>query len=274
MTPSRVSVVMSVYNGERYLAEAIESILGQTFTDFEFIIINDGSTDGTAGILRSYDDPRLRIVEQTNIGLTRSLNRGISLARGEYIARMDDDDVALPERLTQHVAFLDTHPRVGVVGSACRVIDELNGREWVYRVPLSDEQLRRHLIRGNPFVHTSVTMRKSVLQAVGGYNEDYPYLQDYELWVRLAGRTRLANLPDVLVVHRHHWGTVSTTRSTELLRLWLRMRIRYEAFRRLDCPFYYALYILQPILFTLVELRPKIATYLKGNPGAKTNPIG
>jgi len=265
---------MSVYNGERYLSEAVESILNQAFTDFEFIIINDGSTDSTADILRAYDDPRLRIIEQANVGLTRSLNRGIALARGEYIARMDDDDISLPERLTRQVAFLDIHPNIGVVGTSCRIVDELNNREWEQRVPLSDEELHRHLIRGNPFVHTSVVMRKSVLRAVGGYNEAYPYSQDYELWVRLATHTRLANLPEVLVVRRYHWGTVSTTRKTELLRLWLRMRIRYEAFRRLDYPFYYVFYIFQPILFTMVEIRPKLAAYLKGDSGEGKNPIG
>jgi hypothetical protein len=187
---------------------------------------------------------------------------------------MDDDDLSLPERLARQVAFLDNHPKIGVVGTACRIIDELNGREWEHQAPLSDGQLRRHLIRGNPFVHTSVMMRKSIVQAVEGYNEAYPYSQDYELWVRLAGHTRLANLPEVLVVRRYHWGTVSTTRNTELLRLWLRMRIRYEAFRRLDYSFYYVFYILQPILFTLVEIRPKLAAYLKGSASERTGLVG
>ena len=257
---------MSVYNGERYLVEAIESILNQTFTDFEFIIINDGSTDGTADILRSYKDRRIRIFEQSNIGLTRSLNRGVALARGEYIARMDHDDLSMPERFARQVAFLDAHPEVGVVGTACLVYNEVRGIEWKYAVATSDDECRRDLIKGNQFVHTSVMMRKSVLQAVGAYNEAYRYLQDYELWVRLAGRTRLANLPEVLVVRRYHWGAVSTTRSTELVRLWLRMRIRYQAFRRLDYPFYYVFYVFHPILLSLLELRHKLARYLRRQP--------
>lgn len=273
MPPPTVSVNLTVYNGEQYLTQAIDSILNQTFDDFEFIIINDGSTDGTGDILAGYDDPHLRIVTQANQGIPRSRNRAGNLSRGRYIAVMDGDDVSFPTRLERQVAFLDTHHKVGVVGSACRVVDELNRREWEQWVPLSDEELRRALIRGNPFVHTSVMMRKSVLRAVGGYNEAYPYLLDYELWVRLATHTRLANLPEVLVMHRHHWGTVSTTRDTELLRLWLRMRIRYEAFRRLDYPFYYVFYIFQPILFTLVEIRPKLAAYLKGDSGERKNPI-
>lgn len=253
---------MSVYNGEEYLAEAIESILNQTYVDFEFIIINDGSTDAAAEIIHSYDDPRIRSREQSNIGLTPSLNRGIALARGEYMARMDDDDLSLPERLARQVAFLGAHPEVGVLGTSCRIVDELNDREWEHQVPVSDEELRRHLVRGNPFVHTSVMVRMSALEAVGGYDEAFPYSQDYELWVRLAGCTRLANLPEALVVRRLHWGAVSMTRSTELLRLWLRIRIRYRAYRSLDYPLYCILYVLQPILFTLAELRPKLARYL------------
>jgi glycosyltransferase involved in cell wall biosynthesis len=263
MRSPTVSVLMSVYNGERYLAEAVESILNQTFTDFEFVIINDGSIDGTAEILHSYQDPRIRIIEQSNIGLTRSLNRGIALAHGGYIARMDDDDLSLPERLERQVAFLDAHSEVGVVGTTCRIVDELNNREWEQPVPLADEQLRRHLVRGNPFVHSSVMMRASAVRAVDGYNEAYPYSQDFELWVRMASHTRLANLSEVLVVRRYHWGTVSTTRNTELQRLWLRMRIRYKAFRSLSYPFYYILYVFQPILFTLIELRPKLEEYAK-----------
>jgi len=274
MTHPRVSVLMSVYNGELYLTEAIDSILGQTFTDFEFIIINDGSTDRTGSILRGYTDARIQVFEQTNMGLTRSLNRGISLARGEYVARMDADDISMPERLVKQVAFLDAHPEIGVLGTACRIVDEVSHREWEMHPPLSDKQIRRHLIRGNPFVHSSVMMRKSVFQAIGGYDEAYPYVQDYELWIRMALHTRLANLPDILHMRRFHWGAVSTTRRTELLRLWLRIRIRYEAFRRLDYPWYCVFYILQPLLFTLVELRPKIGVYLQGNLDAEQLQVG
>jgi len=263
-----------VYNGEQFLAQAIDSILNQTFTDFELIVINDGSTDGTDEVLTSYHDSRLRIYTQDNQGIPRSRNRALSLSRGDYIAVMDADDISLPDRLERQVDFLNTHLEIGVLGTACRFVDKLNRRVWNHRPPLSDEEIRRHLIRGSPFIHTSVTMRKSVLEAVGGYNEDYPYILDYELFVRLAQVTRLANLPGVLVVYRYHWGTVSTTRNTELLRLWLRMRIRYEAFRRLDYPFYYVFYILQPILFTLVEIRPKLAAYLKGSASERTGLVG
>jgi len=259
----RVNVVMSTFNGEHYIEQAVESILHQTFADFELIIVDDGSTDRTAEILSSYDDPRLRVIRQANAGLTASLNHGIASAQGEYIARMDDDDIATPERLSKQVAFLDAHPSIGVIGTAYRIIDEISGREWEPKVPTSDHEVRRHLIRGNPFAHSSVMLRKAVLLAAGGYDESYPHIQDYELWVRLAQQTRLVNLPEVLTIHRFHWGTVSTNRETEALRLWLRMRIRYRAFRSLNYPFYYFPYVFQPILLTLLELRPKLAGYLR-----------
>ncbi|MGC9350198.1 MAG: glycosyltransferase [Anaerolineae bacterium] len=269
MTPC-VSVNMSVYNGEQYVAEAVDSILNQTFSDFELIVVDDGSTDRTGEILGSYKAPRLHVLTQSNRGIPRSRNRALESSQGRYIAVMDSDDVSLPTRLERQVAFLEEHREIGVLGSACLVSDEVTGEDRELVLPLSDEKLRGHLIRGNPFVHSSVMMRKSVLQEVGGYNESFPYILDYELWVRLAAHTQFANLPEVLVIRRFHWGSVSTTKRTELLRLWLRMRVRFEAFRRLDYPWYYAVYILQPLLFTVAELRPKLATYLRGEADAKT----
>lgn len=258
-----VSVNMCVYNDEKYLAQAIDSVLAQTFTDFEFVIVNDGSIDGTGDILASYDDPRLRIITQPNQGISRARNRALELSRGRYIAVMDADDVSLADRLERQVAFLDTHPDVGVLGTAARFVDEFENREWEYWPPISDEELRHHLIQGNPFIHTSVMMRRSVLEALGGYNEDYAYIVDYELFVRSASRTHLANLPEILVLRRYYLGSVSTTRRTELLRLWLRMRVRYKAFRSLNYPLFYIWYVFQPILFAPIELRPKLAEYLK-----------
>ena len=266
MKSPTVSVLMSVYNGERYLTEAVDSILGQTFADFEFIIINDGSTDSTADILRSYKDSRIRIFEQSNIGLTPSLNRGIALAQGEYIARMDDDDISMPDRLAREADFLDAHPEVGVVGTGCLIRDEIKGAEREHSVPISDQELRCSLVKGNPFIHSSVMMRKSVLEAVGGYDESYLFAQDYALWVQLAVQTQMANLPEVLVIHREHRESVSVGRRADWhivwRSVWVRMGFRYKAFQSLDCPFYHVLYVLQPILFTFIEMWPDFVAQL------------
>jgi glycosyltransferase involved in cell wall biosynthesis len=267
MADPRVTVLMSVYNGEQYLAEAVNSLLDQTFTDFEFVVIDDGSTDGTRDMLRCYTDPRIRVFEQSNIGLTRSLNRGISLARGQYIARMDHDDLSMPDRLARQVSFLDAYPEVGIVGTACRIRDEIKGLEWEPPVHTSDEELRRNLVRGNPFIHTSVMMRKALLDMAGGYDESYSFAQDYALWIQLAPHTKMANLPEVLVVHREHWGTVTAARTTRWgmvwRSVWVRMGLRYRAFRSQKYPPHYILYVAQPILYTLVEIRAGLAARVR-----------
>ena len=203
-TPT-VSVIMSVYNGEKYLREAVDSILRQSIREFEFIILNDGSTDSTWAILQSYKDPSLVLLNnEENIGLARSLNKGLAKARGKYIARIDADDISLPERLERQVGYLDVHPEVGLLGTASRVLDEETGNESTVSPPLQDNILRSVLGRRNPFHHSSVMMPRRVLEEEGGYKESYRVGIDYELWVRIACSNELANLPDVLATRRVH----------------------------------------------------------------------
>jgi len=201
----KVSVVMSVYNGEKYLREAIDSILAQTFEDFEFIIINDGSTDGTANILKEFPDPRIRIFENAkNEGLTRSLIRGCKEAPGKYIARMDADDISYPDRFQKQVEFLNARPEVGLVGSAWYYIDPQGNTFGEISFPLEHESILEDVGTFNPFIHGSVMFRAAVYNEVGGYREFFQQTQDYDLWLRFAKKTRIANLPDFLYMHRHH----------------------------------------------------------------------
>lgn len=202
-----VSVVMPVYNGEKYLAEAVESILNQTFRDFEFIIIDDGSTDGTAQILEQYGrgDSRIRICHQENAGVVAACNRGIGLARGKYIARMDADDIALRHRFQAQVGFLESNPDVALVGSAISFIDaEGRGHGQIMRYPTSDSAIRRILYYGNCFAHPSIMMRRQAVSAVGGYRECCSPAEDYDLWLRLAERFKVANLAEPLLLYRIH----------------------------------------------------------------------
>jgi hypothetical protein len=218
MTQPKVSVLMSVYNGERYLREAVESILNQTSTDFEFIIVDDGSTDSTQSILESYDDPRLLLARnQENIGLTRSLNKGLALAQGEYVARMDADDIAMPYRFEKQIAFLEKHSETGILGSNGRLIDA-NGRErGLYQLPPSDLQIRWRFLLANPFLHPTVMIRRNVLAQNGLiYDEAFQATQDYELWTRILKYTRGANLSELLIQYRLHHGVTSTHRETQL----------------------------------------------------------
>jgi glycosyltransferase involved in cell wall biosynthesis len=199
-----VSVVLSVRNGGSDLPKALGTILKQTFSDFELIAINNGSTDGTREFLDQLTDPRVRVYHQEDQGLAAALNRGISLARGRYIARQDHDDWALPTRIAQQVAFLDANPHHALVGTRAEIWvgDSPTGR--FHDHPTEDEELRFALLSNNYMVHSSVMMRKAALDEVGGYTTD-PSRQppeDYELWSRIAHRFRIANLPERLTIYR------------------------------------------------------------------------
>lgn len=199
-----VSVVLSVKNGGRDLPQALGTILNQSFTDFELIAINNGSTDSTRSYLDSIVDPRVRVFHQADAGLASALNRAISLSRGCYIARQDHDDLADPSRIAKQVEFLDAHPNHGLVGTRAEIWigDTPSGRSHDH--PTEDRLLRFDLLLNNPFVHSSVMIRKSALDRVGSYTTD-PARQppeDYELWSRISRHYRVANLAERLTVYR------------------------------------------------------------------------
>lgn len=206
--PPRVTVLMPVYNGERFLRGALESILSQTFTDFEFLIIDDGSTDQSAEIVRTYNDSRIRLVQnESNLKLTASLNRGLSLARGEYIARMDADDVCMPERLEKQVRFLDENQHVDILGTDVEMIDHA-GALWLgskpFRLPRKHGAIRWMLYFVCPIYHPTVMMRRTVMDSLDGYSLDFPYAEDYDLWLRAAAQVQIGNVPDILLKLRIH----------------------------------------------------------------------
>ncbi len=209
----RISVVLSVYNGARYLRAAIDSILAQTFEDFELIVIDDGSTDETSLIFDRYEDRRLvRIRNSENLGPYRSRNRGIAAARGEYLAGQDADDMSLPQRLAKQVAFLDSHRDIVLVGTQCTVIDEDSQSKSVSRWPLSNEEIQKRLLEENCFVAGSVMLRQGFLGSIGVYDESLELSADYDLWLRLAEKGELANLPDVLYCWRAHSDSLGAGR--------------------------------------------------------------
>ena len=242
--PPRVSVVMAVHDGARWLREAVDSALAQTLDDLELIAIDDGSTDATGDILAGYRDARLTVVRHARAGLTRSLNRGLRLGAAPLVARLDADDVALPERLARQVAFLDAHPEVGVLGTGCREIGASGEVLRVYAPPADDAGIRSALIRRNPLVHSSIVMRRQAIEAAGGYDETLPVAQDYDLWLRLSRLTRLANLPEPLVLRRLAPDRVSVARDTERLRA--EMRVKLGALRSGAYPPWCAVFLLQP----------------------------
>ena len=218
-----VSVILPAFNAEKYIGEAVDSILAQTFTDFELIVVNDGSTDRTLKILEVAQaakqagcgpHSRLRIISNTrNLGLSKSLNKGIALACGDYIARQDADDISLPERLGKQYEYLQKHPQVALLGTARKTI-LTNGAVKEKKLKLQNPAFK-DMLQSNCFVHGSVMIRKTALDAVGGYNELFYSSEDYELWLRLTKQFPAANLPEPLYILRRHPDR-STWKSTNL----------------------------------------------------------
>jgi hypothetical protein len=208
----RVTVLMTVFNGERHLREAIDSVIGQTFGDFELLVVDDGSTDGTAALLDAVSDPRVRVTRNDeNLGLTPSLNRGLALARGALVARHDADDVSEPERLARQVAFLDANPEVALVGAWYRKIDDAGASLGERTLPMDHDRIRLALNFYCPFVHSAAAFRASVVREMGGYDEAFVYAQDYDLWSRLAVAHRVANVGEPLVRYRVGATTLTAT---------------------------------------------------------------
>jgi glycosyltransferase involved in cell wall biosynthesis len=208
----RVSVVKAVYNGEKYLAEAIESVLGQTYSDFELIVVDDGSTDNTPECLQRFaaQDPRIVALCPGRVGFPGALNLGIERSRGEYIARFDADDISLPNRLEKQVAFMDVHSEITAAGSAIEVFGD--NRPSTMRFPSSHGVIRTHLLFSCPLSHPTVILRKHELaRREMWYRDDFGGVADYDMWCRLdRGGALLENMPEVLVRYRRHPTQISS----------------------------------------------------------------
>jgi len=206
-----VSVILPVYNGEKYLEEAIESILNQTYKNYELIVVDDGSTDSSRAIVEGFNDKRLKVVRQSNQGLSRALNRGLRESNGKYIARMDSDDVSMPKRLEKQVEFLENAKEVALIGTWADIWLEGTKSQRAHRHPTNDLILHFELLFNNPFVHSSVMIRKSVLEEVGGYceNKDITPPEDFELWSRIARKHQLGNIGETLHRYREVAGSIS-----------------------------------------------------------------
>jgi hypothetical protein len=207
----QISVVLPVYNAERHLAEAIESILRQTHSDFELLIINDGSSDRSLDIIKRYArrDPRVRVTDRGNRGLIATLNEGIAEARGEYVARMDADDVAAPDRLAKQAKWLMADPACVVVGTSFILIDESGRPHTTWHCFVNDLTIRHALPAEGCIPHPTAMIRRSALTQAGGYRADYVAAEDYDLWRRLARVGRLQNLAEPLLLKRESDRQVS-----------------------------------------------------------------
>jgi glycosyltransferase involved in cell wall biosynthesis len=206
-----ISVLLPVYNGKKYVRAAVESILRQTETSFELIIIDDGSTDGSHEVVNEFDDPRIIFIGQENHGLAASLNTGLAKACGKYVARQDQDDISAPARFALQTTFLEKNPACALLGTAAWISGGDSSRRRFHRHPEDCARLRFELLFNNPFVHSSVMIRRDAVLSIGGYSTD-PTRQppeDYELWSRIARKWEVRNLPDVLVEYREIPGSMS-----------------------------------------------------------------
>lgn len=202
----KISVLMSVYNTqEEYLREAIESILNQTYTDFEFIIINDGSSNNAKEVIMSYNDSRIKYFEQENKGLIYTLNQGLKFCNGEYIARMDSDDISLPNRFEKQVEILDSNSEIGVVGALIQIFPN---KEKI--APYVEYPKFLDLIKTNQLAHPVVMIRKSILEKFNLKYENFLYAEDYELWSRFIKYSKIYNIQEVLLKYRIHPSSVSS----------------------------------------------------------------
>ncbi|WP_228060518.1 MULTISPECIES: glycosyltransferase [unclassified Coleofasciculus] len=219
----KISVLMSVYNGSSYLHESVETIINQTFTDFEFIIINDGSTDKSESILQKFQkrDKRIQLISRGNKGLTATLNEGLGYAQGQYIARMDADDIAFPDRFAKQVEFLDQNPDYVAVGSRVLLIDPEGLSICPFAQQTSHEEIdNEHMAgHGGSIVHPAVMLRRSAVQRINGYREEMQIAEDFDLFLRLAEIGRLANLPDILLKYRMHPESIGHSHRLEQKRI-------------------------------------------------------
>lgn len=220
-----VTVLMPVYNGENYLREAIDSILYQTYINFELLIINDGSNDSSEEIILGYEDSRIVYVKnEQNIKLIATLNKGLEIAKGKYIARMDADDVSILSRLDKQVRFLEENPTIGLLGSAFEII----GKESKTFYPTADHEIRFSLLFLNTFLHSSVLFRKELCVANNLYFDNkYIHGEDYKLWTELMFKTNVSNLDEILVKYRVHENQISQVHSKEQIEITQKIQKEY-----------------------------------------------
>ncbi len=253
----KISVILSVYNSEKYLAEAIDSILNQTFSDFELILIDDCSTDGSGKLMEAYReaDPRVVLLKNPeNIGLTRSLNRGLDIAKGEYIARMDADDISLPERFAKQAAFLDAHPDYSFVSCIGRYIDENGNYQELRLFPETNREIYAMMPKVDAVMHPGVMFRKDDIRKIGNYSEEFRVVQDYDLWFKgMAAGYQFYNLQEPLVLYRRN--ATYLKRKSRAYRM-VDFAVRKKGYRMNRIPLYQWVYLAIPL--TLACMPPEL----------------
>jgi glycosyltransferase involved in cell wall biosynthesis len=228
--PPKVSIVTTAYNGEKYLDKFISSMLNQTFDDFEFIVVDDGSTDSTLHMLQQIEDPRIRIIKQNNQGQVNALITGIEHARGELIARIDQDDYSLPDRLMRQVEFMDAHPNTTLCSSRFQELYNDNLAPQKVQFAQTDAEIKKIISYFNPFAHSAVMFRRESYLKSGGYDKSFIIAMDYDLFIRLMEMGEVHNIDEVLTVIRMHDESYSMKKSR--LKIIESIKIRCRAYSK------------------------------------------
>ncbi len=251
------SILLSVHNGEETLSQCLSSIAAQTYTDYEIIIIDDASTDATPNIISHWQEhfkqPITLITHKKNQGLTKSLNEGMKIAQGKYIARIDADDQWHSEKLEKQIDYLQTHPKIGVLGTWYLNATTKNSR--TIKTPPSDSEIRHTIYRRNPFGHSTVIMRKKILTEINGYNELLRFGQDRDLWFRLLNKTEFANIPKVLC-----YRDISSTSTNKRQQIIQSIKTTSRYIRAHHAPITNYVYLVEPIVIMITpsKIRHKI----------------
>lgn len=229
---ARIAVLVPIHNAEKFLRECLDSILNQTVSDFELFACNDGSTDGSDGILREYaaKDPRIRIMNNPcNMGIVATRNKLLSAVpeNADFIAWIDADDVMFPDRLQRQREYLETHPEIGGVGSPLEIIDENSKVIGFRRYPAAPDEIRRLMPRRNVIAQSSLMLRRNVIRETGGYSAEYPVCEDYDYWLRTLQKYELANLPEPCLQYRMSSGQSKQSKLKETIRCTLSVQMKY-----------------------------------------------
>lgn len=251
-----ISVVMCVYNGEKWIDTAVSSILNQTYSNFELIVVNDYSSDTTLQHLLKIRDKRVRLINNNkNYGVAFSLNKALKITKGKYVARMDADDKAVINRLKKQSSFLEENPSVAAVGTWAKLITESGKLIKIQKVPCYYSEIKSAIIKFNPLIHPTIMIRKNILDEIGFYNVKYEGAEDYDLFLRLANRYTVVNIPTVGLIHRVHSDAVTQKRMKyiEIQSL----RVRLNAIRQYQYSYWKLIYLIRPILFLFIPTQIK-----------------
>lgn len=247
-----VSVLLPIYNEEKRVATAIMSILNQTYTDFELLIINDGSRDKTEAMVRSFSDSRIRLINNNkNLGLVKSLNKGIFSAKGKYIARVDADDPSLPTRLEKQVQFMEKNPEVAVLGTAAYHDDEIRKERFIRIPPNDDYKIKCEMVKYIPLEHSSIMARTAIFKEFSGYNEKCGDIEDLELWIRIGRKYKFANLLEPLIIRNIRSDSFWFANYNSILRQLKFSKVAQKAISSFDLPKWYYFFIFSKVFYGL-----------------------